>query len=87
MEKRVMGRPPAEWMYRLLKMKNRPDDAYTFQELAEKLDSTAIAVRGFCTKHKIKGTYVLVGVRGVQKKISIEELKTVVEKTVNSYFR
>jgi Zn-dependent alcohol dehydrogenase len=87
MKKRVMGRPPAEWMYRLLKMKNKPGDTYTFEELAEKLDSTAIAIRGFCTKHKIQGTYVLIGVRGVQKKISIEDLKIVTEKTVNSYFK
>lgn len=85
MKKRVMGRPPAEWMYRVIKMK-KTDNYYTFDELAERLETTMIAIKTFCIKRMIPGKYEK-GVRGVQKLISLEAIKMEAEKTINGYFR
>ena len=82
-----MGRPPPEWMYRLIKMKVKVDDYYSFDEIAEKLSTTSTAIRTFCTTRKIPGKYELLGVRGVQKLVPLEAVKLAAEKTVNSYFK
>ena len=87
MVKRVMGRPPPEWMYRVVSMKIKNDEYYTFEELAKKLDTTLIAIRTFCTTRKLPGKYELLGVRGVQKMVSIACVKKAAEETVNSYFK
>ena len=85
MKKRVMGRPPAVWMYRVVKMK-KTDNYYTFDDLAEKLETTMIAIKTFCIKRKIPGKYEM-GIRGVQKFVSLEAIKVEAEKTVSSYFK
>ncbi len=85
MKKRVMGRPPADWVYRVLKLKNKPDEMYTFEELAEKLQTTSIAVQSFCSTRNIQGNYVLIEKRNIKKIISIKELKIAAKKTVDNY--
>jgi len=86
MEKRKIGRPPAEWQYMLTKMKVRPDEFYSFDELAKKLQTTTAAIAAYCARYKVSGEYILSDAGGIQKKVSLQSLKTAAENSVASYF-
>ena len=87
MQKRRMGRPPAEWQYTLVKRKVRAEELYSFEELAEMLKTTAKALAAYCAKYKVEGEYILSNAGGIKKKVSLRSLKTAAENSVASYFK
>lgn len=85
MKKRKMGRPPSEWQYLLAKMKVKSDEFYSFDELAEKLQTTTTAIAAYCARYKVSGQYILSDAGGVKKKVSLQSLKNAAENSVASY--
>ena len=87
MVKRVMGRPPPEWMYYVVKMKVKANEHYTFEQLAEKLGTSYNAIKIFCARRKLPGKYEFLEDRKVQKLIALKDIKKAAEETVNAYFK
>jgi len=88
MEKRVMGRPPAEWMYRAANLQGDFQSHYTFKELADLLGVCYGSIQKFCNQHQIDGKYMTNGKGGgITRLILFKAFQRTTKNYVNSYFK
>ncbi|MBI2603303.1 MAG: hypothetical protein HYW48_09625 [Deltaproteobacteria bacterium] len=60
--KRIMGRPPASWMYELAAGKHLPKkNVLSLEEIAECFKVSRQAVDAFCRKAKLRGDFNIRG--------------------------
>ena len=71
-----MGKPPAAWVYELLKLDLPEDYLVDYRYLSEKFGVSLRALRGFCAKLNIPGQYYRKNTRGVRKRFYLSELKS-----------
>ena len=70
-----VGRPPAPWVYELLRLDLPGDRLLDYYELSEKLGVTLRAVHGLCTQLDIPGQFYRKNITGIRKGFYYADLK------------
>ena len=87
MEKRVMGRPPAMWMYEVVKAKGSFNSFYSFIELTEMFNAPLRGLKKFCTSHEIEGKYEATEKGPVIRLVAFKDFQKKMKEHVAGYCR
>lgn len=82
-----MGRPPAMWMYEVVKAKGNFEPFYSFIELTEMFSAPLRGMKKFCTLHGIEGKYVATEKGPVIRLVSFKSFQKKVKDHVAGYGR
>ena len=83
-EIKPVGRPPAEWIYKLAELKISPERSVDFPEISKLLKTSEKSVKHFCATHRVKGEYFPAR-RSICLRFKTEDLKLAARRHLKNY--
>ena len=71
----LIGRPPADWVYKLLALELPGETIMSYEEISERFQVTLRSVHAFGAKLKIPGEYYKSSERGIRKRFKLSDFK------------
>jgi hypothetical protein len=86
-KKRVMGRPPADWVYKLAELNVDEDKLLDYEQIASMLNIKITAISRFCADQKVEGEFFVHTNSSVRKRFKVKNLIKAAQKFVKLYYK